>query len=505
MKALTVWALALVLLVTCAPLQAEPAAETPDPATPLLTAAKDGNVKAIKQVLSSGVKVDAKGESGVTALYVAALFGRAEAAKLLIEKGAAVKAAKAEDGNTALHAAAFFCHTETVELLLGKGADINALNQRPETPLDTVAAPWSDGLGEFYAGVAKALEMELDLKKVKATRPRIAALLRSRGGKTGRKGEPARPAGKPAGNAKDVAALGLRCSYYRNGRIYVNVLGTPEGKPITVPPGEGWEDFKPSWSKTGDMLVFFRRVKNAPVVSNWKTVLCVINTDGTGLQKLTDDTHTNFNPTWTRDGTNRPIWNRKNPERGGYVVMWSKVGARPGQEVAVSDPRYHTWVHTCLEDGRILVESAHPKQGWGYYLMTPKPGGASRFQRIDCGGLAERGLLCRISVSPSEKRVCFGHLMGHKFREPGHAMYIADFDAEKRTITGARAIANRERKNIWYAYPRWVKDETAVVYHSYESGKGQLYLYTLKDGATTRVSTNPRADYRYPHGEKSPK
>jgi len=66
MKAPTVWALALVLLVTGAPLQAEPAAETPDPATPLLTAAKDGNVKAIKQVLSSGVKVDAKGESGDT-------------------------------------------------------------------------------------------------------------------------------------------------------------------------------------------------------------------------------------------------------------------------------------------------------------------------------------------------------------------------------------------------------------------------------------------------------
>jgi hypothetical protein len=314
-------------------------------------------------------------------------------------------------------------------------------------------------------------------------------------------GEPPRPGKKPVGNVKDVAALGLRCSYYMNGRIYVNVLGTPEGKPLTVPPGEGWEDFKPSWSKTGDMLVFFRRVKNAPVVSNWKTVLCVINVDGTGLQKLTDATHTNFNPTWTRDGTNRPIWNRRNPETGGYVVMWSKVGARPGQEVALSDRRYHTWVHTCLTDGRILVESAHPTKGWGYYLMTPQAGGESRFERIDCGGLAKQGLLCRISVSPSEKRVCFGHLMGHKFKEPGHAIYIADFDAKKRTITKARPIANKERKPIWFAYPRWTRGETAIVYHASPS----LYLYTLEDGSTRKVSTNPRADYRYPHGEKTPK
>ena len=310
---------------------------------------------------------------------------------------------------------------------------------------------------------------------------------------------------KPGGNVADIAARGLRCSYYMNGRIYVNVLGTPEGKPVTVPPVEGWEDFKPSWSKTGDRLVFFRRVKNDPVVSNWKTILCVIKTDGTDLQQLTDDTHTNFNPTWTRDGTNRPIWNRRNEATGGYIVMWSQVGAKPGQEVAVSDPRYHTWVHTCLADGRILVESAHPEQGWGYYLMTPKPGGESRFERIDCGGLEKQGLLCRISVSPSEKKVCFGHLMGHKFREPGHAIFIADFDAEKRTVTNARVIANQERKNIWYAYPRWVSDESGVVYHSYETGKGGLYLYTLEDGSTTRVSTNPRADYRYPHGEKAPK
>ena len=475
------------------------------PGSDVWAAAGQGDLEAIKKHVSAGTDLNAKEPGGgSTPLMVAALFGRTKAVGLLIEKGATLDV-RNNDGSTALHMAAFFCHTETVELLLAKGANINVRNQRSETPLDTVAGPWTEGLGEFYAGVAKAMGMKLDLEKVQATRPKIATLLRSRGGKTGRKGEPARPGEKPVGAIKDVAALGLRCSYYANGRIYVNVLGTPEEKPITVPPGEGWEDFKPSWSKTGDMLVFFRRVKNDPVVSNWKTVLCVINVDGTGLQKLTDASHTNFNPTWTRDGTNRPIWNRKNPETGGYIVMASKVGARPGQEVALSDRRYHTWVHTCLVDGRILVESAHPKQGWGYFLMTPKAGGESRYERIDCGGLAKQGLLCRISVSPSEKKICFGHLLGHRFREPGHAIYIADFDAKTRTITNARVIANRERKNIWYAYPRWVKDETAVVYHSYETGKGGLYLYTLEDGSTRKVSTNPRADYRYPHGEKSPK
>ena len=69
---------------------------------------------------------------------------------------------------------------------------------------------------------------------------------------------------------------GHRSSYYKDGEIHVNVLGQPEGKPITT----GHWDFKPSWSQTGDHLVFFRRLKNDPVVSNWITQLCIINADG---------------------------------------------------------------------------------------------------------------------------------------------------------------------------------------------------------------------------------
>ena len=496
MKKLAAWTLAMALFAAYAPSQAEPKAEKPesaDPVSALLTAAKDGDVKAIKKILLSGVKVDAKNEHGVTALFVAALFGRTETAGLLIDKGAKIKAAKGKDGSTALHTAAFFCNAEMVKLLLDKGADVNALNKRSETPLDAVASPWSEGLGELYKGIGVALGMKLDLKHIEATRPKIAALLRSRGGKKGRKE-------KPADTVKDVAALGLRCSYYVNGKIHVNVLGTPEGKPITAPPVKGQEDFKPSWSKTGDMLVFFRRVKNDRVVTNWRTAICVIKVDGTGFHMLSDGTHTDFNQTWTRDGSNTPIWNRRNLKTGGFIVMKSKVGNRPGQEVALTDPRHHTWAYTCLMDGRILVQSAHPKQGWGYFLMTPKTGGTPRYERIDCE-LAKKGLLDRVSVSPSEDKVCFEHQIGHKHNPIGRTLYVADFDAKKLAISNPKPFANLERKPQWFAYPRWTKGEKAIVYHASRA----LYLYTLKDGSTKRVSTNPRADYRYPHGERMPK
>ena len=454
------------------------------PSIDIWAAAKDGNIEAVRKHISAGKDINIRSESGATLLIAASVGGQTEIARLLIGKGADVKLREDGGGSTALLAAAFFGHTEIVEMLIDKGADVNARNLSSETPLDTVSAPWSPELAEVYKFMAGLLQIELDLKKIEFERPKIAALLRKHGGKT-------------TVQSTATSATTFRGSYFVNGEIHVNTYGTPEGKPLT----SGYQDFKPSWSKTGDMLVFFRRLKNDPVVTNWKTAIHIINVDGTGLHPLTDGTHTDFNQTWTRDGTNTPIWNRKHPEKVSFQVMASKVGNKPGQEIALTDKRYHTWAYTCLIDGRILVQCAHPKQGHGYYLMTPNAGGKPRFKRIDCE-MATKGLLDRVSVSPSEKRVCFEYQTGFRYKDTGRTLYIADFDAKKRTITNAKPFANEKANpNPWFAYPRWTKDETAIVYHA----SGKLYLYTLKDGSTTKVSTNDGADYRYPHCEATPK
>jgi len=347
MKKVNTWMLVVALLVTCANLR-KLAAAAPD--VDIWKAAASGNIEAIKQHLEAGTDVNARElAGGGTPLLVAATFGRAEAARLLIEKGANVNATS-NDGATALHGAAFFCHTEIVKLLLGNGAVVDAKNIRGETPLDAVAGQWSQELEGIYKWLAELWKLQLDLERIKTARPKVAALLR--------KAE-AKATGQRKQAATEVKSTGYRGSYFMNGEIHVNTYGTPEGKPLT----SGHQDFKPSWSKTGDMLVFFRRLKNDRIVTNWKTQIHIINVDGTGLHALTDGTHTDFNQTWTRDGTNTPIWNRKNPATGGFQVMASKVGNKPGQEIALTDKRYHTWAYSCLVDGRILVQCAHPQQG----------------------------------------------------------------------------------------------------------------------------------------------
>lgn len=300
-------------------------------------------------------------------------------------------------------------------------------------------------------------------------------------------------ASEAAGNS------GHRISYYRNGEIHVGVPGQPDGKPLTT----GYVDFKPSWSKTDDLLVCFRRTKDDPVTANWKSFIFVMHIDGSEFHQLSDGARTDFNPTWTRDGHNTPIWNRKNEATGGYCVMQSKVGGKPGEEIALTDERYHHWAHSCLTDGRILINTRHPEMGWGVYLMTRRDDAKPHYERVEWD-LNATGQMHRASISPSEKRICFEYLRGNKFTEPGHTLYMADFDVQTRAITNLKAIANESGKPMWFAYARWIDGESAVVYHSSETGKNQLYVYRLDDGSTRRVSTDANADYRYPHGERAP-
>lgn len=139
----------------------------------LWSAAREGNLQEIRRLLQAGISVNAKqGGSGATPLNTSAVFGKTEAAKLLLENGADVSIANG-DGNTALHIAAFFANTELVELLLRHGASVTTKNGRDETPISIVSGEWNDSLKEVYNGLATQIGIELDIEKIRSTRPQI--------------------------------------------------------------------------------------------------------------------------------------------------------------------------------------------------------------------------------------------------------------------------------------------------------------------------------------------
>ena len=83
------------------------------------------------------------------------------------------------EGNTPLHAAAFLCRTDLVKLLLEQGASPTQRNNRRESALDAVSGRWSDDLAGFYSVLEATSDLELDLARIQAERPRMAQLLRA--------------------------------------------------------------------------------------------------------------------------------------------------------------------------------------------------------------------------------------------------------------------------------------------------------------------------------------
>jgi uncharacterized protein len=100
----------------------------------LADAARQGDRQAVHSLLNSGVKVDAAGADGMTALIWAAHRNDTEMATLLLRAGADVKAAN-DYGATALYAAAANADPEITTKLLAAGADADARLLSGETPL----------------------------------------------------------------------------------------------------------------------------------------------------------------------------------------------------------------------------------------------------------------------------------------------------------------------------------------------------------------------------------
>lgn len=155
-------------------------AKAKPPQIDIHTAVVTDNLDALKQHIAAGSNINEKDPfGGSSPLISAAVFGKTEAAQLLIDAGADINF-KNNDGSTALHTSAFFCRPEILKMLLKKGADKTITNKYGSTALQTVTAPFNE-TKPLYDMMVQALGpvgLKLDYAYVEKTRPVIANLLK---------------------------------------------------------------------------------------------------------------------------------------------------------------------------------------------------------------------------------------------------------------------------------------------------------------------------------------
>lgn len=160
-----------------------PPAETAaveSPQIDLHTAVLTDNMPAVDQLIQSGSDLNVQDPfGGSSPLITAAVFGKTEMAKKLLDAGADINFQN-NDGSTALITAAFFCRPEIVQLLLEKGADKTIKNKYNTTALDNVSAPF-DQVKEVYVAMEQAMApmgLKLDYAYLETERPIIAEMLK---------------------------------------------------------------------------------------------------------------------------------------------------------------------------------------------------------------------------------------------------------------------------------------------------------------------------------------
>jgi ankyrin repeat protein len=112
-----------------------------DPTLAIFAVAILGDTERLETLLTGNRSLaSAVSTDGWTPLHLAAFFGKVAAARLLLNKGAAVTARSTNPmANTPLHAAAAGQHADIVKLLLEHGAAPNARQNGGWTPLHSAA------------------------------------------------------------------------------------------------------------------------------------------------------------------------------------------------------------------------------------------------------------------------------------------------------------------------------------------------------------------------------
>ncbi len=210
---------------------------------------------------------------------------------------------------------------------------------------------------------------------------------------------------------------------------------------------------------------------------NWNIYL--MNHDGSGQTRLTDNPAADSWPNWSPDGRRITfISSRDDPDPNDDDTIWEIYVMNAdgsGQTRLTNDLEWHSLPRWSPNGQRIAFQS-YREGNWQIYVMNADGSGQT-------GLTDESRSSSELSWSPDSQRIAF-----RSTRDGNNEIYVMNADGSAQTRLTDDAANDR--------FPSWSPDGQRIAFYSYRDENWDIYVMNADGSAQTRLTDNPARDIR---------
>lgn len=238
-----------------------------------------------------------------------------------------------------------------------------------------------------------------------------------------------------------------------------------------------WDNLEPAWSPNGKRIAFSSSRSYAE--DDLGYAIYVMNGDGTSVSRLTDGPGNSFYPAWSPDGEKIAFsWNRD--WRGYEIYVMSADGA--GVSRLTDDAIGASFAPAWSPDGQRIAFHAYREgnSDIDVYVMNSDGSNLTRLTEHPASD-------SNPAWSPDGRRIAFESRRDHvSQREHIDKIYVMNADGSQQT---------RLTRQTGYHYnPVWSSDGRHIAFSTQRDGNYEIYVMNADGSNPTRLTNHPGAD-----------